>query len=88
VSITIYTIGDLAKRPDPSAEHDGEVPAPAILMRATLRRFATDKGRAEIFRRLDEGHPDITPDEFDHLTVAPDMDALLERMDREAGDGA
>ena len=54
----------------------------------TLRRFATDKGRAEIFRRLDDGLHDITQDEFDHLTVAPDMDALLERMDREAGDGA
>ncbi len=53
-----------------------------------LRRFTTDKGRAEIFRRLDEGLHDITQDEFDHLTVPPDMDALLERMDREAGDGA
>jgi len=54
----------------------------------TLRRFATDKGRAEIFRRLDEGLHDITQEEFDHLTVVPDMDALLARMDREAGDGA
>lgn len=54
----------------------------------TLRRFATDKGRAEISRRLDEGLPDITQDEFDHLTVVPDMDVLLERMGREAGDGA
>ena len=54
----------------------------------TLRRFTTDKGRAEIFRRLDEGLHDITQDELDHLTVAPDMDALLEKMDREAGVGA
>ena len=54
----------------------------------TLRRFATDKGRAEILRRLDEGLHDITQDEFDDLTVAPDMDALLERMGSEAGDGA
>ena len=54
----------------------------------TLRRFATDKGRAEILRRLDEGLYDITQDELDDLTVVPDMDALLERMGREAGDGA
>jgi len=54
----------------------------------TLRRFATDKGRAEILRRLDKGLHDITQDEFDDLTVLPDMDALLERMDREAGEGA
>jgi fructose-bisphosphate aldolase class 1 len=54
----------------------------------TLRRFVTDKGRAEILRRLDEGLDDITQDELDDLTVAPNMDALLERMDREAGEGA
>ena len=54
----------------------------------TLRRFVTDKGRAEILRRLDEGLPDITQDELDDLTVEPDMDVLLERMGREAGDGA
>ena len=44
--------------------------------------------RAEILRRLDEGLYDITQDELDDLTVVPDMDALLERMGREAGDGA
>jgi hypothetical protein len=54
----------------------------------TLRRFATDKGRAEILRRLDDGLPDITQDELDELTVVPDMDALVERMGHEAGDGA
>lgn len=54
----------------------------------TLRRFVTDKGRAEILRRLDEGLHDITQDEFDDLTVEPDMDALLERMGWEAGEGA
>jgi hypothetical protein len=54
----------------------------------TLRRFATDKGRAEILRRLDEGRPDITQDELDELTVVPDMNALVEQMGHEAGDGA
>jgi len=53
-----------------------------------LRRFATDKGRAEILRRLDDGRPDITQDELDDLTVVPDMNALVERMGHEAGDGA
>ena len=54
----------------------------------TLRRFATDKGRAGILQRLDEGLYDATQDEFDDLTVVPDMGALLERMGREAGEGA
>ena len=54
----------------------------------TLRRFATDKGRAEILRRLDDGLPAITQDELDDLTVVPDMNALVERMGHEAGDGA
>ena len=49
---------------------------------------ATDKGRAEILRRPDKGLNDITQEEFDDLTVVPDMDALLERMGRDAGDGA
>jgi hypothetical protein len=53
-----------------------------------LRRFATDKGRAEILRRLDAGDPDITQNQLDELTVVPDMNALVDRMGHEAGDGA
>lgn len=53
-----------------------------------LRRFVTDKGRAEILRRLDDGRPDVTAEEVDELTVEPDLGVLLDRMDREAGEGA
>ena len=53
-----------------------------------VRRFATDKGYAEILRRLDADLADITQDELEDLTVMPDMDVLVERMGHEAGDGA
>ena len=88
--------GDFAAHPArPCAKRGARAPIPGHTSSTvevddgrTLRRFATDKGRAEILRRLDEGLDDVTQDEFDDLTVLPDMDALLERMGREAGEGA
>jgi hypothetical protein len=53
-----------------------------------LRRYLTDKGRAEVLRLLDAGRGALTEEQLTDLTVEPDLDVLLERMDREAGEGA
>jgi hypothetical protein len=53
-----------------------------------LRRFLTDKGRAALLRLLDEGRSHISEEELNGLTTAPDLAALLDRMGREAGEGA
>jgi hypothetical protein len=55
---------------------------------ASARRFLTDKGRAEVLRLLDAGRHDVSEQELGDLTVEPDLGALLERMDREGGEGA
>ena len=52
-----------------------------------LRRFLTDKGRAQVLRLLDAGQQELSQEEIADLTVEPDLDVLLQRMDREAGEG-
>ena len=54
----------------------------------TLRRFLTDRGRAELLRTLDEGDGALTQEEFDDLTVEPSLDALARRTEMEGGVGA
>jgi hypothetical protein len=53
-----------------------------------VRRFVTDKGRAALLRLMDEGRTEISEDEVNELTTAPDLASLLDRMGSEAGDGA
>lgn len=53
-----------------------------------VTRFLTDKGRATILQIMDEGRRELTQTEFDDHTVEPDLDALLERVVREGGEGA
>jgi hypothetical protein len=53
-----------------------------------VRRYLTDKGRAEVLRGIDEGRRTLTEADFEALTVEPSLKALLARMDREAGEGA
>ena len=74
---------------------DGEDPLPGhyeALFRASdgaiVRRFMTDKGRAWLLQRIDEGRRELSVDEFDGVTVAQDLDALVARMAHESGDGA
>ena len=53
----------------------------------SVRRFLTDKGRAEMLRLMDDGRRDISEEELSELTTEPDLAVLLDRMDREAGEG-
>ena len=53
-----------------------------------IRRFLTDKGYAALLRIIGEGRRELSEEEFDLETVEPDLDALVSRMDREAGEGA
>ena len=52
-----------------------------------LLRYLTDKGRAEVLRRIGGGEGEFTQDELLEWTVAPDMDRLLAQMDAESGEG-
>jgi hypothetical protein len=53
-----------------------------------LPRYLTDKGRAELLRRVDDGQREFSESEIEELTVAPDLAALEARTDKEAGEGA
>jgi hypothetical protein len=53
-----------------------------------LLRYLTDKGRAELLRRVDEGELEFSEPEIEELTVVPDLSALEARTDKEAGEGA
>lgn len=53
-----------------------------------VRRFLTDKGRTEVLRALDDGDTVLSEEAFDQHTVEPDLDTLVRRMGREAGEGA
>jgi hypothetical protein len=53
-----------------------------------IRRYLTDRGRAELLRTLEEGDRALTQDEFDDLTVDANLDALVERTEIEGGVGA
>ena len=51
-------------------------------------RYLTDKGRASVLAILDEGRRELSRQEFEEHTVEPMLDALVARMEREAGEGA
>jgi hypothetical protein len=51
-------------------------------------RFLTDKGRAWLLQRVDDGGGDLSSDDLHRSTVEPDLDALVARMEHESGDGA
>jgi hypothetical protein len=51
-------------------------------------RFLTDKGRAWLLQHLDEDSGDLSREELHRSTVEPDLDALVEQMEHESGDGA
>jgi hypothetical protein len=53
-----------------------------------VRRFLTDKGRAEVLRAMELGPASLSADELDEHTVEPDLDALVRRMSIEGGVGA
>ena len=53
-----------------------------------LTRFLTDKGRAAILQRMDEGQSEFSGDELREFTVEPDMEVLLARTEHESGEGA
>ena len=53
-----------------------------------LPRYLTDKGRAELLRRVDDGQREFSETELEEMTVAPNLEALEARTDREAGEGA
>jgi hypothetical protein len=55
---------------------------------ARIRRYLTDKGRAAMLRLLDEGRDTFSAAEIEELTVPATQEALLERTERESGDGA
>ena len=53
-----------------------------------VRRYLTDKGRAAVLRLMDEGQRAFSREEVQELTVEPDIEALVARMERESGEGA
>jgi hypothetical protein len=53
-----------------------------------VRRYLTDKGRAAVLRRMDEGQESFSRDEVEEFSVEPDIEALVARMERESGEGA
>ena len=54
----------------------------------SIRRYLTDKGRAELLVRLDEGDHEFSADELRLFSVVADLDSLVATMERESGDGA
>jgi hypothetical protein len=74
---------------------DGDEPLPGHYVAefrtpdgSVVRRFMTDKGRAWLLQRMDEGRRELSGDELDDVTVPPDLDALVAKMAHESGDGA
>jgi hypothetical protein len=55
---------------------------------SVVQRYLTDKGRAWLLRRLDEGDAELSDEELQERTVEPDLDALIARMEHESGEGA
>jgi hypothetical protein len=55
---------------------------------SVVQRFLTDKGRAWLLRRLDEGEAELSDGELHERTVEPDLEALIARMEHESGEGA
>lgn len=54
----------------------------------SIRRFLTDKGRAELLVRVDEGEHEFSADELRLFSVVADLDSLVATMQHESGDGA
>jgi hypothetical protein len=54
----------------------------------SIRRYLTDKGRAELLVRLDEGDHEFSEDELGLFSVVADLDSLVATMEHESGDGA
>lgn len=53
-----------------------------------VHRYVTDKGRAWLLHRIDDGGPELSEDELHDRTVEPNIEALVARMEHESGDGA
>lgn len=75
--------------------HEGSGPLPShyvaefiTLDGERVRRYLTDKGRAAVLRRMDEGQIVFSSEEVQEFTVAPDIEGLVARMERESGEGA
>ncbi|MGZ4113537.1 MAG: hypothetical protein ACXVQU_00825 [Actinomycetota bacterium] len=90
MSVTTYRIED-----EPTfVRDDGEGPLPghyeAVFVRdgERIERYLTDKGRAEILRAMENGPAELSRDEFETHSVEPSLNALLQRMEREGGEGA
>ena len=55
---------------------------------STVRRFLTDKDRAWLLVRLDEGDAVFSDDELASNSAPPDLDDLVARMEAQSGEGA
>jgi hypothetical protein len=55
---------------------------------SVVQRYLTDKGRAWLLRRLDEGDAELSDAELRERTVEPNLDVLVAKMEHESGDGA
>ena len=53
-----------------------------------VHRYLTDKGRAWLLQRIDEGGRELSSEELHEVTVEPNLDSLVEKMEHESGDGA
>jgi hypothetical protein len=53
-----------------------------------VRRYLTDKGRTAVLRVLASGTDRFAEEDLEAMTVEPDLDALVERMAAESGEGA
>jgi hypothetical protein len=53
-----------------------------------VRRYLTDKGRAELLRLVDAGQRSFRADELAWLTTEPTVEALLASMSGEGSEGA
>jgi hypothetical protein len=53
-----------------------------------LVRYLTDKGRAEVLRRMEAGQREFSEEELQRWTVEPDLELLEARTVAEAGEGA
>jgi hypothetical protein len=53
-----------------------------------ITRYLTDKGRAALLRRMDGGQRVFSAEEVRDFTTEPDLDELVARTKREAGEGS
>ena len=55
---------------------------------SAVHRYLTDKDRTWLLRRVDDGDRELSEDELESFTVAPDLDSLVAKMEHESGEGA